>query len=183
MAGLLGGGGVAGNGVGIDGCDSESELKETSLSPSNCIMAHICSSSALSSQFGGSTGCGHFRLRLAGGAGENRLVTATTLPAAVATSFLVAACVHFVAAAAARGAAAEGSVAITASQFWATTAAVGPAAALVAVAAPFLVAAVAADAIAAAAAAVGAAAAAVGAAAAIAFCPDLLGLGHPWFGA
>ncbi len=82
-------------------------------------MAHIRSASISFCLLVGSTGCGRFRFRLAGGAGGDGLVTAPALLAvAVATtSFLAAARMHRVAAlAAARGAVAVGSVAIAASQ-------------------------------------------------------------------
>jgi hypothetical protein len=157
MAGSLGGGGFAGGGGGVDGCDAKSVTMEMSPSPSSCGMAHIRSVSAPSRLFVGSTGCGRFRFRLAGGAGGDGLVTAPALLTVVATSYLAVARVRRVAAsAAARGAAAVGRVAIAASQYVAATAAWGAAVAAVAVAA---------------------AAAAVGAAAA--FAPGSTGAGPP----
>ncbi len=128
VAGSMGGGSVAvGGGAcggacgggGVAGSDAVSAPKETSPSPSSCGMAPIRSDSAPLCPFVGSTGCGRFRFRLAGGAGGDRLVTTPALPAlAVATaSFLAAARVRRVAAsAAALGAAVEGSVAVAASQ-------------------------------------------------------------------
>ncbi len=118
-----GGGGAVGGGAcgggGVAGSDAVSAPNETSPSPSSCGMAPIRSDSAPLCLFFGSTGCGRFRFRLAGGAGGDGLVTAPALPSlAVATaSFLAAARVHRVAAsAAALGAAVVGSVAVAASQ-------------------------------------------------------------------
>ncbi len=90
MAGLMGGGGVVvGGGGGVAGSDAVSAPKETS--PSSCGMAPICSASALFCPLVGSTGCGRFRFRLAGGAGGDGLVTAPALPAlAVATTSFLA---------------------------------------------------------------------------------------------
>ncbi len=122
MAGSMGdgevavGGGACGGG-GVAGSDAVSAPKETS--PSSCGMAPIRSDSAPLCPLVGSTGCGRFRFRLAGGAGGDGLATAPELSAlAVATaSFLAAARVHRVAAsAAAIGAAVVGSDAIKASQ-------------------------------------------------------------------
>ncbi len=83
--------GVAvGGGGGIAVSDAVSAPKETS--PSSCGMAPIHSASAPFCPFVGSTGCGRFRFRLAGGAGGDGLVTAPKLFAeAVATTFFLAA--------------------------------------------------------------------------------------------
>ncbi len=95
MAGSLGGGGIVvcrGNiaGGGVAGSDAVSAPKETS--PLSCGMAPICSASALLFPFVGSTGCGRFPFRLAGGAGRDGLVTAPALLAiAVATTSFLAA--------------------------------------------------------------------------------------------
>jgi hypothetical protein len=110
-AGSLSGGGVAGGGGGVDGCNAKSEPTETLPSPSSCGMVHICSVFAPSRPFVGLTGCGHFRL--AGGAGGDGLVTAPALPVVAATSFLATARMRRIAAFAAT----VGSVAITASQY------------------------------------------------------------------
>jgi hypothetical protein len=56
-AGSLGGGGVAGGGRGVDGCNAKSVPMEMLPSPSSCGMAHIRSVSAPSRLFVGSTGC------------------------------------------------------------------------------------------------------------------------------
>jgi hypothetical protein len=74
VAGSMGDGGVAvGGGAcgggGVAGSDAVSAPKETSLSLSSCGMAPIRSDSAPLCPLVGSTGCGRFRFRLAGGAG------------------------------------------------------------------------------------------------------------------
>jgi hypothetical protein len=114
--GVAVGGGACG-GRGVAGSDAVSAPKEAS--PSSCGMAPIRSDSAPLCSLVGSTGCGRFRFRLAGGAGGDGLVTTPALPVlAVATaSFLAAARVRRIAAsAAAIGAAVVGSVAVAASQ-------------------------------------------------------------------
>ncbi len=64
-------GGGAGGGGGVAGSDAVSAPKETS--PSSCVMAPIRSASAPLCPLVGSTGCGRFRFRLAGGAdGDGR---------------------------------------------------------------------------------------------------------------
>ncbi len=107
-----GAGGSAGGGVA--GSDAVSAPKETSPLPSSCSMAPIRSASAPLCPLVGSTGCGRFRFRLAGGAGGDGLVTAPTLlavaVAVAATSFLGAARVRRIAPSA------EGSDAFAASQ-------------------------------------------------------------------
>jgi hypothetical protein len=116
--GVAVGGGACGGG-GVAGSDAVSAPKETSPSPSSCGMAPNRSVPTPLCPLAGSTGCGRFRFRLAGGAGGDGLATAPELPAlAVATaSFLAAARVRRVAAlAAAIGAAVVGSDAVKASQ-------------------------------------------------------------------
>jgi hypothetical protein len=102
VAESLGGGGIVvgaggGGGGGVAGSDAVSAPKETS--PSRCSMAPIRSASAPLCPLVGSTCCGRFRFRLAGGAGGDGLVTAPALLAvAVATtSFLAAARVRRIA--------------------------------------------------------------------------------------
>ncbi len=85
--GVVSGGNVAGGGGGVAGCDAVSAHKETSPSPSSCRMAHIRSASVPLCPLVGSTGCGRFRFRLAGGAGGDGLVTA---PALLAVAIAVA---------------------------------------------------------------------------------------------
>jgi hypothetical protein len=93
VAGSLGGGGVV-VGEGVAGSDAVSATKETS--PSSCGMVPIHSASAPFCPLVGSTGCGHFRFRLAGGAGGDGLVTAPALfaVAVATTSFLAAVRMH-----------------------------------------------------------------------------------------
>jgi hypothetical protein len=81
------GGNVAGsNGGGVAGSDAVCVPKE--MSSSSCGMAPIRSASAPFCPLVGSTGCGRFRFRFAGGAGGDGLITALALLAVATTSFL-----------------------------------------------------------------------------------------------
>ncbi len=104
VAESLGGSGVVvsrgadgGGGGGVAGSDAVSAPKETAPSPSSCSMAPIRSASAPLCPLVGSTGCGRFCFRLAGGAGGDGLVIAPALLAVATTSFLAAARVRRIA--------------------------------------------------------------------------------------